>query len=102
MQFDIVQIVLIGIGLVIAGSIFFKKDDKKDDKENEPVTPVIPLDIHDDETDHDFICLIHKWHCLKKCAHDQGLHEVCKILDEQVFPKLNQSHDHKEEEVIVP
>ena len=41
------------------------------------------------------MCLVQKWHDLKACAHEQGLHEVCKVLDTDVFPLLNQPEKHE-------
>lgn len=115
---DIVQIILIVIGVAFAASFFFatqngNPDNKTvvvDDKEPEtpvplptptpvptpaptpvPVPTPTPSPMPDHE--HNFMCLVKKWHDFKACAHEQGLHGVCKVLDEQVFPLLNQSHD---------
>ena len=88
---DIMQVVLIGIGLVIVGSIFLKSDGEK---KPAPVTPPVnpPVVLVDDKHkghSHDFMCLIEKWYDLKSCAHEQGLHDVCDVLDTEVFPLLN-------------
>ena len=88
---DIMQVVLIGIGLVIVGSIFLKSDgDKKPTPVVPPVVPpVAPVDDEHKDHNHDFMCLVEKWYDLKSCAHEQGLHDVCDVLDTQVFPLLN-------------
>ena len=97
---DIVQVILIGLGLVIVASVFLKSDEKKPDPVAPPVVPppvvpppVVPPPVVDDG--HDFMCLVQKWHDLKACAHEQGLHEVCKVLDTDVFPLLNQPEKHE-------
>lgn len=91
---DIVQVILIGLGLVIVGSIFLKSEDGHK-KPKPPVVPlpVIPVDVDDEHEGHNFMCMIQKWYALKDCCHKQGMADVCKILDEQVFPKLNNSHE---------
>lgn len=87
---DIVQVILIGLGIFIVGSVFLKSDEKKSD----PVTPPVePPPVAD--ASHNFMCLVKKWHELKECAHQQGLHEVCKMLDKDVFPLLNQTEQHE-------
>ena len=92
---DIVQVILIGLGLVIVASVFLKSDEKKPDPVAPPVVPppVVPPPVVDDG--HDFMCLVQKWHDLKACAHEQGLHDVCKVLDTDVFPLLNQPEKHE-------
>ena len=92
---DIVQVILIGLGIVIVASVFLKSDEKKPDPVAPPVVPppVVPPPVVDDG--HDFMCLVQKWHDLKACAHEQGLHEVCKVLDTDVFPLLNQPEKHE-------
>ena len=93
---DIVQVVLIGLGLVIVASVFLKSDEKKPDPVIPPPVvppPVVPPPVADDG--HDFMCLVQKWHDLKACAHEQGLHEVCKVLDTDVFPLLNKLEKHE-------
>ena len=39
----------------------------------------------------DFMCLVQYWYDLRSCAHEQGLHNVCNVLDSQVFPLLNEA-----------
>lgn len=92
---DIVQVILIGLGLVIVASVFLKSDEKKPDPVAPRVVPppVVPPPVVDDG--HDFMCLVQKWHDLKACAHEQGLHDVCKVLDTDVFPLLNQPEKHE-------
>ena len=92
---DIVQVILIGLGIVIVASVFLKSDEKKPDPVAPPVVPppVVPPPVVDDG--HDFMCLVQKWHDLKACAHEQGLHDVCKVLDTDVFPLLNQPEKHE-------
>ena len=92
---DIVQVILIGLGLVIVASVFLKSDEKKPDPVVPPVVPppVVPPPVVDDG--HDFMCLVQKWHDLKACANEQGLHDVCKVLDTDVFPLLNQPEKHE-------
>lgn len=92
---DIVQVILIGLGIVIVASVFLKSDEKKPDPVVPPVVPppVVPPPVVDDG--HDFMCLVQKWHDLKACAHEQGLHDVCKVLDTDVFPLLNQPEKHE-------
>lgn len=85
---DIVQVILIGLGVVVVASIFLRPSDKK--KPTPP--PVAPPVVNKVSEGHDFMCMINKWYALKDCCHQQGMHDVCKILDEQVFPKLNRSH----------
>jgi hypothetical protein len=100
---DIVQVILIGLGLVIVASVFLKSDEKKPDPVvpppvvPPPVAPptVEPLPVEPVDNGHDFMCLVQKWHDLKACAHEQGLHEVCKVLDTDVFPLLNQPEKHE-------
>ena len=97
---DIVQVILIGLGLVIVASIFLKSEDG-DKKPTPTPPPVVPpsVALTDEHTEHNFMCMINKWYVLKDCCHKQGMHDVCKILDEQVFPKLNASHEVKPDEV---
>ena len=92
---DIVQVILIGLGLVIVASVFLMSDEKKPDPVVPPVLqpPVVPPPVVDDG--HDFMCLVQKWLELKACAHEQGLHDVCKVLDTDVFPLLNQPEKHE-------
>ena len=92
---DIVQMILIGLGIVIVGSVFLRSDNKKADPVAPPVepSPVVPPPVVDKS--HNFMCLVKKWHELKECAHQQDLHEVCKVLDKDVFPLLNQSEQHE-------
>lgn len=100
---DIVQVILIGLGLVIVASVFLKSDEKKPDPVVPPpvvpppvVPPTVePLPVEPVDNGHDFMCLVQKWHDLKACAHEQGLHEVCKVLDTDVFPLLNQPEKHE-------
>ena len=93
---DIVQVILIGIGLVIVASIFLKssEDSKPAPKPTPP--PIVPVDVHEKDHGHDFMCLVQKWYDLKACAHEQGLHNVCNLLDSQVFPLLNEGEKPKE------
>jgi len=93
---DIVQVILIGIGLVIVASIFLKssEDSKPAPKPTPP--PIVPVDVHEKDHGHDFLCLVQKWYDLKACAHEQGLHNVCNLLDSQVFPLLNEGEKPKE------
>jgi len=93
---DIVQVILIGIGLAIVASIFLKpsEDNKPAPKPTPP--PIVPVDVHEKEHSHDFMCLVQKWYELKSCAHDQGLHHVCNVLDSQVFPLLNEGEEPEE------
>ena len=97
---DIVQVVLIGIGLVIVGSIFLKSSkEEKPTPTPSPVVPpkVVPVDNGHKDDSHNFMCLVHKWYDLKSCAHEQGLHDVCDVLDSQVFPLLNTSNVEPDE-----
>tara|TARA_R100000149_G_C5862781_1_gene128270 strand:+ start:818 stop:1135 length:318 start_codon:yes stop_codon:yes gene_type:complete len=92
---DIVQVILIGLGIIIVVSVFLKSSKS----ENKPVPPPVvppstnPVVIKEvkEKEDHDFICLVQKWYALKACARRQGLKNVCNILDSQVFPLLNES-----------
>tara|TARA_B100000282_G_scaffold212902_1_gene157200 strand:+ start:198 stop:506 length:309 start_codon:yes stop_codon:yes gene_type:complete len=88
---DIVQVILIGIGIVIVASVFLKSD-----KVDKPMTippPVVPPPVAEsvDKEHEDFMCLVKCWYDLKSCAHKQGLHNVCNVLDSQVFPLLNEA-----------
>ena len=96
---DIVQVILIGIGLVIVASIFLKssEDSKPAPKPTPP--PIVPVDVHEKDHGHDFLCLVQKWYDLKACSHEQGLHDVCDVLDSQVFPLLNKGESQPNNEV---
>lgn len=86
---DIVQVILIGIGIVIVASVFLKSD-----KVEKPIPPpVVPPPVAEsvDKEHEDFMCLVKCWYDLKSCAHKQGLHNVCNVLDSQVFPLLNEA-----------
>ena len=86
---DIVQVILIGIGIVIVASVFLKSD-----KVEKPISPpVVPPPVAEsiDKEHEDFMCLVKCWYDLKSCAHKQGLHNVCNVLDSQVFPLLNEA-----------
>ena len=83
---DIVQVILIGIGIVIVASVFLKSD--KVDK-SIPIPPPVAESV--DKEHEDFMCLVQCWYDLKSCAHKQGLHNVCNVLDSQVFPLLNEA-----------
>lgn len=92
---DIVQIILIGLGIIIVASVFLKSDKAKATPVPPPVVPppknpVVIQEVKEKE-DHDFICLVQKWYALKACARRQGLKNVCNILDSQVFPLLNEA-----------
>lgn len=91
---DIVQVILIGLGIVIVASVFLKSDET--DKPT-PVPPPVPPPVAEsvDKEHDDFMCLVQCWYDLKSCAHKQGLHEVCKVLDTDVFPLLNQPEKHE-------
>jgi predicted phosphoribosyltransferase len=88
---DIVQVILIGIGIVIVASVFLKSD--KVDKSIPIPPPVVPPPVAEsvDKEHEDFMCLVKCWYDLKSCAHKQGLHNVCNVLDSQVFPLLNEA-----------
>ena len=103
---DIVQVILIGLGLVIVASVFLKSDEKKPDPVVPPPVapppvvppPVVPPTVETEGTDKehdDFMCLVQCWYDLKSCAHKQGLHDVCKVLDTDVFPLLNKPEKHE-------
>lgn len=96
---DIVQVILIGLGIVIVASVFLKSDEKKPDPVVPPVVPppVVPPPVAEsvDKEHDDFMCLVQCWYDLKSCAHKQGLHEVCKVLDTDVFPLLNKLEKHE-------
>lgn len=94
---NIIQIGLLLVGAAIIVSIFWDKIGKKEESVDDTVVPlpkpepdgpedpvVVPVD-----DSHDFMCLVQKWDALRTCCHEQGLHDTCKILDEQVFPTLN-------------
>ena len=83
---DIVQVILIGIGIDIVDSVFLKYD--KVDK-SIPIPPPVAKSV--DKEHEDFMCLVKCWYDLKSCAHKQGLHNVCNVLDSQVFPLLNEA-----------
>lgn len=93
---DIVQVVLIGIGLVIVASIFLKSDEEKKPTPKPTPSPIVPVDTHETDHGHSFMCLVQKWYDLKSCAHEQGLHNVCNVLDNQVFPLLNEGEKPEE------
>ena len=88
---DIVQVILIGIGIVIVASVFLKSD--KVDKSTPIPPPVVPPPVTEsvDKEHKDFMCLVQYWYDLRSCAHEQGLHNVCNVLDSQVFPLLNEA-----------
>ena len=70
---DIVQVILIGIGLVIVASIFLKssEDSKPAPKPTPP--PIVPVDVHEKDHGHDFMCLVQKWYDLKACGIIKGM-----------------------------
>ena len=88
---DIVQVILIGLGIVIVASVFLKSD--KVDKPTPIPPPVVPPPVTEsvDKEHKDFMCLVQYWYDLRSCAHEQGLHNVCNVLDSQVFPLLNEA-----------
>ena len=88
---DIVQVILIGLGIVIVSSVFLKSD--KVDKSTPIPPPVVPPPVTEsvDKEHKDFMCLVQYWYDLRSCAHEQGLHNVCNVLDSQVFPLLNEA-----------
>lgn len=88
---DIVQVILIGLGIVIVASVFLKSD--KVDKSTPIPPPVVPPPVTEsvDKEHKDFMCLVQYWYDLRSCAHEQGLHNVCNVLDSQVFPLLNEA-----------
>ena len=88
---DIVQVILIGLGIVIVASVFLKSD--KVDKTTPIPPPVVPPPVTEsvDKEHKDFMCLVQYWYDLRSCAHEQGLHNVCNVLDSQVFPLLNEA-----------
>ena len=88
---DIVQVILIGIGIVIVASVFLKSD--KVDKSTPIPPPVVPPPVTEsvDKEHKDFMCLVKYWYDLRSCAQKQGLHNVCNVLDSQVFPLLNEA-----------
>ena len=88
---DIVQVILIGLGIVIVASVFLKSD--KVDKSTPIPPPVVPPPVTEsvDKEHRDFMCLVQYWYDLRSCAHEQGLHNVCNVLDSQVFPLLNEA-----------
>ena len=87
----IVQVILIGLGIVIVASVFLKSD--KADKPTPIPPPVVPPPVTEsvDKEHKDFMCLVQYWYDLRSCAHEQGLHNVCNVLDSQVFPLLNEA-----------
>lgn len=88
---DIVQVILIGLGIVIVASVFLKSD--KVNKSTPIPPPVMPPSVTKsvDKEHEDFMCLVTYWYDLKSCAQKQGLHNVCSVLDSQVFPLLNEA-----------
>lgn len=80
---DIVQIILVLIGVVIAGSVFLNK-------KKETGTTVVTTDttVQNDQHAHDFMCLVEKWDSLRRCCGEQGLNldETCEVLNKQLFP----------------
>ena len=88
---DIVQVILIGLGIVIVASVFLKSD--KVDKSTPIPPPVVPPPVTEsvDKEHKDFMCLVKYWYDLISCAHEQGLHNICNVLDSQVFPLLNEA-----------
>ena len=88
---DIVQVILIGLGIVIVASVFLKSD--KVDKPTPIPPPVVPPPVTEsvDKEHKDFMGLGQYWYDLRSCAHEQGLHNVCNVLDSQVFPLLNEA-----------
>ena len=88
---DIVQVILIGLGIVIVASVFLKSD--KVDKPTPIPPPVVPPPVTEsvDKEHKDFMCLVQYWYDLRSCAHEQGLHNVSNVLDSQVFPLLKEA-----------
>jgi hypothetical protein len=91
------QIILVLIGIALAAHVFLNKDTPVNTnpvvdvivtpKPTPTPTPTVtPAPVMDN---HDFMCLVKKWDDLRKCCHEQDLHQACDILNEQVFPLLN-------------
>lgn len=101
---DTFQIILILAGIGFGAYIYMNMEDKKKEepKKNEDLVEVpLPqpnqVDDSKDAHTHNFMCLVQKWDVLRKCCHEQGLHEACDILNDQVFPLLNKYIKHEGE-----
>jgi len=79
---DIVQIILVLIGVVVAGSVFLNNKKGTTTVVNTNTT------VQNDQHAHDFMCLVEKWDSLRKCCGEQGLDldETCEVLNKQLFP----------------
>ena len=88
---DIVQVILIGIGIVIVGCVWLRSDKVDQPLWRAPPGGPRPVAESVDKEHEDFMCLVKCWYDLKSCAHKQGLHNVCNVLDSQVFPLLNEA-----------
>lgn len=93
---DIVPVILIGLGIVILASVFLKSDKVEKSIPIPPPTVPPPVAKSVDKEHEDFMCLVQCWYDLKSCAHKRGLHNVCEVLDSQVFPLLNQAEKQHE------
>lgn len=89
---DIFQIILVIVGVGIAGSIFLKNNNSV-----KTVTPTTtPTHVHvnpttlveNDQHAHDLMCLMGKWDALRRCCDEQGLSldDTCELLNKQLFP----------------
>lgn len=99
---DTFQIILVlaGVGFGVYVFLNSKEGEKKpvETKKEELVEVPLPkpVEVVDNHT-HNFMCLVQKWDELRKCCHEQGLHDACDILNDQVFPLLNKDIKHKGE-----
>lgn len=95
---DIVQLALLGVAGFIAYSIFAGGNKKKDDKDAKKVEDTKEDTDKQDKVvveDHSFMCLVEKWSDLRDCCHQQGLHDACDLLDDEIFPLLNSKKKDK-------
>lgn len=86
---DIFQIILIIIGIGIAGSIFLKNNNSIKTTTSVTNTHANPTTlVENDQHAHDLMCLMGKWDAMRRCCDEQGLSldDTCELLNKQLFP----------------
>ena len=89
---DIFQIILVIVGVGIAGSIFLKNSNSTKTTTSVTTPTSIAVNptklVENDQHAHDLMCLIGKWDALRRCCDEQGLalDDTCELLNKQLFP----------------
>lgn len=92
-----IQMVILGIAILLAGSVFFKQNpldllkSKLNDKSKvptvdnpSPVDPIVNVPVVPD-----FMEVVDQWNKFRLTAEKHGLVKVSEILDNEIFPLLN-------------